>query len=437
VTHWDPAAGTPYVAYAYGYPHKTAYRRFDPPRSLAEVWATEERDALSLYVHVPFCEQRCGFCNLFTTAWAGTDLVARYLDTLARQASRVRAALGEARFARVAVGGGTPTWLPLADLARLLAVVTRVMGADPRAGGSVEASPATLDRDKLALLRAAGFERLSLGVQVFEQGEAKALGRTQTRHEVESAIAMVRSAGFPILNLDLIYGGEGQTLAAWVRTLDDAVLHRPEEIYLYPLYVRPLTGLGRRQRAWADQRLAAYRVGRDRLLGAGYRQVSMRMFRRTDVADQEGPVYCCQQDGMVGLGCGARSYTRTLHYATEYAVGREGVAAILGDYVGCAEDRFATAEYGYLLDPEDERRRFAILSLLQVEGLDLAAYRTRFGSEPSRDLPELDALAPLGLAEHAPERLRLTAAGLERSDAIGPWLSSSRARGLMESYALR
>jgi oxygen-independent coproporphyrinogen-3 oxidase len=431
-------AGTPYASYAYGYPHKTAYRPFDPPRPLAEVWAEEPREALFLYAHVPFCEQRCGFCNLFTTAWAGPDLPGLYLEALARQARQVRAALGEARFARVAIGGGTPTFLSVDQLRRMLAILTDEMGADLRqASGSVEASPATADPEKLALLRESGFTRLSLGVQTFDERESKALGRTQRRNAVEQAIGHVRDAGFSTLNLDLIYGGEGQSPESWVAAVREALVWQPEEIYLYPLYVRPLTGLGRRSRAWDDQRLAAYRAGRDLLLTAGYRQVSMRMFRRGDAPREEGPVYCCQADGMVGLGCGARSYTRELHYSTEYAVGRTGVRAILEDFVRREEDRFSLADYGFALDMEEQRRRFVLLALLQCEGLDLDQYQERFGGDPGDDLPELEGLEPLGLARRDGRRLLLTATGMERSDAIGPWLNSIRVRSLMESYDLR
>ena len=90
----NPLEGTPYAGYAYSYPHKTAYRPQKPTVPLGPLWARERRDALFLYVHVPFCGMRCGFCNLFTRARPPSDLVAGYLDTLARQAARVLDDLG-------------------------------------------------------------------------------------------------------------------------------------------------------------------------------------------------------------------------------------------------------------------------------------------------------------------------------------------------------
>jgi oxygen-independent coproporphyrinogen-3 oxidase len=429
-------ADSAYEGYAYAYPHKTAYRPLRPPVPLREVWSAELREALFLYLHVPFCEMRCGFCNLFTQANPEGDLEARYLTALRRQAVRVRDALGDACFARFAVGGGTPTFLDAAGLEALLDVAANLLGADLLAiSGSVETSPGTAEVDKLALLRARGVTRISLGVQSFIEAEVHAAGRPQKTDEVDSALDRIRSAGFPTLNIDLIYGLPGQTVASWLTSVRAALRHAPEELYLYPLYVRPLTGLGRSRRAWDDLRPACYRAARDLLLDAGYTQLSMRMFRAAHAPDEDGPVYCCQEDGMVGLGCGARSYTRGLHYSGEYAVGAAGVRGLIADYVARPEQSFDWADYGFRLDAEDQRRRYVLQSLLYRNGLDETAYRRRFGTEALDDLPELSELEPLGLARRTPAGLRLTAKGLERSDTIGPWLYSAKVRGLMGDYA--
>jgi oxygen-independent coproporphyrinogen-3 oxidase len=190
-----------------------------------------------------------------------------------------------------------------------------------------------------------------------------------------------------------------------------------------------------------DRRLELYRVGRDFLLERGYEQLSMRMFRRTALPGEErpeGPVYCCQEDGMVGLGCGARSYTRSLHYSTEYAVAPGAVRSLIRDYSQRSEADFESADYGYLLDPEDQLRRYLIQSLLQAEGISLEAYRARFNSSLYDDLPEVALLHEFGLADESQAgRLQLSERGLERSDVIGPWLYSKKARERMERYEWR
>jgi oxygen-independent coproporphyrinogen III oxidase len=431
-------SGSPYASYAYSYPHKTAYRPLEPPVPLGPLWAAERRDALFLYIHVPFCGMRCGFCNLFTKARPPSELVQGYLEALGRQAARTVDDLGGPTFARLAIGGGTPTYLDLADLEVVLDVAERTMGADlGRIPGSVEVSPGTVDAEKLALLRSRGLDRVSIGVESFDEAEVAAVHRPQQGSVVERALGLIREAAFPTLNIDLIYGLPGQTVASWLASVRRALRFAPEELYLYPLYVRPLTGLGRREGEWDDLRLACYREARALLIGEGYSQESMRMFRSLHAHAEVGPAYRCQEDGMVGLGCGARSYTQTLHYASEYAVRTREVGAIITAYASRSAFTFGFADYGFRLDPEDRRRRHVIQSILSPEGLDLAAYARRFGTEATDDLPGLTELGPLGLAERSGDELRLTLEGLERSDAIGPWLESAKVRSLKEGYQWR
>ncbi|WP_406835762.1 STM4012 family radical SAM protein [Streptomyces sp. AHU1] len=434
----------PYQSYTYAYPHKTAYRPLDPRPALRDLWAGESRRSLSLYLHIPFCEVRCGFCNLFTRIGAPGDLTGRYLDAVRRQAAAMREALGDGetpRFANAAFGGGTPTFLEAAELERLCDIAEREMGADLRAIPlSVEASPSTATADRLAVLAERGTTRLSLGVQTFVEEESRAAVRPQRRSEVEAALARIREAAFPVLNIDLIYGIDGQTAASWRHSLDAALAWRPEELYLYPLYIRPLTGLGRHADArtadleWDEQRLRRYREGRDHLLAHGYEQVSMRMFRRADAPPQGPDDYACQTDSMIGLGCGARSYTSTLHYSFDYAVSMREIRGIIDDYT--ATEDFSRALHGRRVDEDEARRRHLLQSLLQAEGLPVADYRLRFGSDPRDDFPsEIGTLVARGwLAHEEDERLRLSAEGLAHSDAIGPEFFSPAVRDAMAAY---
>lgn len=461
-------APRPYESYVYAYPHKTAYRPLPDRPALRELWAGERKDALSLYLHIPFCEVRCGFCNLFTRIGAPDELTTRYLDALDRQATAVHDALtgpgqGAAepvRFAAAAFGGGTPTFLDAGELDRLCDIAEKRMGADLRSVPlSVETSPATATADRLAVLAGRGATRLSIGVQSFVDAEARAAVRPQRRAEVEAALGRIRDARIPVLNIDLIYGIDGQTERTWRQSLDAALAWRPEELYLYPLYIRPLTGLDRLgaggDAAWDAQRLRLYRQGRDLLLAEGYEQVSMRMFRRPDSASggqadgtwaNSSPAggsprtddYACQTDGMIGLGCGARSYTSGLHYSFDYAVDMREIRNIIDTYT--ATEDFSRAEVGRRIDGDEARRRHLLQSLLQAQGMDLAGYRERFGSAPADDFPaELDRFAALGWLDSGagPGLLRLSPEGLAHSDALGPALFSPAVRAAMAEYEVK
>ncbi|MFD1045139.1 hypothetical protein ACFQ1S_05810, partial [Kibdelosporangium lantanae] len=246
------------------------------------------------------------------------------------------------------------------------------------------------------------------------------------------ALAAIRAAGIPVLNIDLIYGITGQTETSWLASLNAALAWQPEELYLYPLYVRPLTGLANRptESEWDSQRLRLYGMGRDHLLAAGYEQHSMRMFRLANAPALGGEDYTCQSDGMVGLGCGARSYTRRLHYSFDYAVAPSAVRGIIDDYVNHSD--FTHAEVGTHLSDEELRRRHLIQSLLQAEGLDKVEYRKRFAADPS--FPELATFVDRGWLTETGSRLRLTEEGMAWSDAIGPALFSPEVRSSMATY---
>ncbi|MCE7079290.1 STM4012 family radical SAM protein [Streptomyces sp. ST2-7A] len=441
------AEGSPYRQYVYAYPHKTAYRPLNPPLPLREVWNGEEVGALSFYAHIPFCGVRCGFCNLFTRVGAPEGLTTAYLDALAREADAVREALGDGgRFATAAIGGGTPTFLTAGELERLFDIVELRMGVDTRAVPlSVETSPDTATTDRLRVLAERGTDRVSIGVQSFVEEEARAAVRPQRREVVDAALDRVRSIGFPVLNIDLIYGIPGQTTDSWRHSLRTALGWRPEELYLYPLYRRPLTGLARHDPAAAGRefdthRMARYREAVEFLIGEGYEQVSMRMFRRIDAPTDGAGDYSCQADGMVGLGCGARSYTSSLHYSFDYAVAAPRVRGLIDDYVAGSRADFAVARHGRRMDTDESRRRFLLQSLLQVEGMESVGYAARFGAPPGEHFPtEMAVLGARGWLSRDPagSRLRLSAEGLAHSDAVGPLFFSPAVRASMEEYLPR
>jgi oxygen-independent coproporphyrinogen-3 oxidase len=241
------------------------------------------------------------------------------------------------------------------------------------------------------------------------------------------------------LNIDLMYGLPGQTEDSWRATLHAALEYRPEELYLYPLYVRPLTTLGKHAAASGeDRRAALYEQARALLHDAGYHRLSLRMFSRVRAYASDATVYCCQDDGMVGLGCGARSYTRALHYSSEWAVGARGVRDIIDRWIARDEASFAVADYGFALDDDEQRRRFVILSLLSVDGLEFETYRAHFGDLPLHHFPQLRELLDRRLAaKYKSGHWVLTDDGLALADAIGPWLYSDAVRARMASFELR
>jgi oxygen-independent coproporphyrinogen-3 oxidase len=385
---------------------------------------------------------RCGFCNLFTTPNPTDETETRYVESLERQADVLRETPGIARrtISRAAFGGGTPTFLSSTNLERVLTVAARFVDLT-EVPFSVETSPRTANTEKLGLLRQFGTDRISMGVQSFVESEVRAVGRAQQNTLVFAALERIRQAGFPTLNLDLMYGLPEQTTETWAQSLDQVLRWEPEELYLYPLYVRPLTGMDGKApldaAAWDAQRLAFYRQGRMQLLSSGYEQVSLRFFRKKEAGSTHTSSDAVGGN-LVGLGCGARSYTSALHYSSDWAVGRAHVRGIVSDYTTRTHNDFAVADYGVWLTVEEQKRRYLIYSLLQqAEGVLLVPYQSRFGSELMEDFPHLEDLEEHGLAALDADSLHLTERGWEFADVLGPWLTSAAMKAQMKDYVLK
>lgn len=421
-------------AYAYSYPHKSSYHLLSPPEPIARIWKNEDVRQLSLYVHIPFCEMRCGFCNLFTQSQPMDEFVDDYLQTLSRQIRVIRRDIPDATFGQFAVGGGTPTFLTSRQLEHLFMMIEDSFELSiSDLPTSVETSPSTATDERLGLLREVGIQRISIGVQSFVNEETKGLGRPQNLEQTHQALQRIRQFGFPVLNIDLIYGDPHQTLDSWSQSLAEALNYHPEELYLYPLYIRPQTGLARAGSSLTHHRSDLYRYARDLLCSQGYQQTSLRCFRRDGLIEPSSDT--CQRDGMIGLGCGARSYTRQLHYATRFAVTQAGVKTILDDWVRQTDDELAMATHGIVLMENEQRRRFLIMSLLQVDGMPISEYEQRFQSSPYADCPELRELDIRNwLDDSCSGRLRLNNTGLEHSDEAGPLLYSATVRQRLQEF---
>jgi oxygen-independent coproporphyrinogen-3 oxidase len=216
-----------------------------PEDALAGLDATP----LGIYVHVPYCTTRCGYCD-FNTYVAGEDGGSSegYLDGVRRELALARAVLGEQAppVATVFVGGGTPTILPVEELAAILGEIAGCFGLAPDAEITTEANPESVDPAKLEAFRAAGFNRISLGMQSAVPAVLDLLDRVHTPGRAIEAAGEARAAGFEQVSLDLIYGTPGESAADWRASLEAALSADPDHISTYSLVVEPGTRLAAR-----------------------------------------------------------------------------------------------------------------------------------------------------------------------------------------------
>ncbi len=422
-----------YEQYTYSYPHKHTYRPLTQKVNLKKVWEQEDTSNLFAYLHIPFCEMRCGFCNLFTIA-NPKEGVGQYLDALQIEALTYKEVIGPTNFEEYAIGGGTPTFLSATELARMLAIFKEDLGVNTQLKyGSIEASPKSITEEKIQLIEAYGINRISMGVQSWITAETKLLGRPQTPEIVREAVELIKKATVPEFNLDLIYGIYGQTKTSWLYSLESTIAYEPTEIFLYPLYTRPLTGLSKMQQTSVDNRLTLYRIGRDFLKNNGYIQTSMRCFRKENAPTITNN-YAATTDGMIGIGAGARSYTKKLHYSTNYAVTRKATKAIIHAY--SLKEDFKTIDYGVYLDNKEQMNRFFIKSLIDGGVLSPEKFKRQFGRD-CLSFPIIQQLLDEKCLEWTANYLQLSEAGMEMEDAIGPLFFSDTVRQLMQVFELK
>ncbi|MBB4930306.1 oxygen-independent coproporphyrinogen-3 oxidase [Lipingzhangella halophila] len=331
-----------------------------------------------VYVHVPFCVTRCGYCDFNT--YTASELHSADGEATASRETYADLAIAEIRFARqvlgtvdvpvrtVFIGGGTPTLLPAEDLGRVLAAIGEEFGLEPDAEVTTEANPETVDPDYLRRLRANGYTRVSFGMQSARQHVLRVLDRTHTPGRPEQCVAWAREAGFDHVNLDLIYGTPGETDDDWHASLRAAIDADPDHVSAYSLIVEEGTRLAARVRrgelsetdgdTLADRYLAAEHA----LTEAGFHCYEVSNWARgTAARSRHNRLYWTGGDWW-GVGPGAHSHVGgTRWWNVKHPA---AYAARLADGVSPGQAR-------EVLDASDQRFERILLELRIAEGCPL------------------------------------------------------------------
>jgi oxygen-independent coproporphyrinogen-3 oxidase len=377
---------------------------------------------LCLYVHVPFCETRCSFCEYTVVRRDEIPGMRPYVDDLLREFDLYRDALGNSprRFHGFDIGGGTPAFLPADEIARIVEKARATFAFTAASDISIETTPkiAAAEPDKLAAYRRLGIDRVSMGLQVIEPDLLKILNRSENgidRHR--RAVDNIRDAGFRRLNVDLMYGFAGQNLEGWRATLQHAIDLGPEYITLYRMRYK-LTRISHQASHVAlDTVRPMIRLAKAMLSGAGYHANPGKTTYSRIAGDVGTSSYLARRviDGMpyLGLGLGAQSFTDTTIAYNDGAVGKN----LLPYRRSLAAGRLPIQDL-YDLPARQMMGKMCAVSFYFGE-IDRAAFLAKFGVALEAVFP--DALAFLlarGLMEWTPRSLRLTPDGALRVNGV-------------------
>ncbi len=379
----------------------------------------EARGAISLYVHIPFCEKICWYCGCNTSAANRADRVASYLDALHHEIALVGERMPEgAQVSRIAFGGGSPNGISPIDFVRIVDTLTLHFGVS-RPTMSIELDPRTLGREWASVIGAIGIERASLGVQTFSPRLQEAIGRVQPAEMIETSTALLRQAGVRSLNFDLMYGLPGQSMADLSDSLEQTVALGADRIALFG-YAHVPHMIARQRKIDASdlpdaaQRFAMAAFGYGYLLDAGYVPVGFDHFARPGdslaQAVTEGTLRRNFQgftedpaDVLLGLGASAISGFPGLLAQNEKNTGRYRMML--------SQDRLSVNR-GIVRSAEDQRRGTVIEQLL-CQG------RARIEPGLRREaIPLLTPYLEAGLCEVAGEDLVIAPGGLPYARSI-------------------
>ncbi len=426
-----------YKQYMYSYPHKTAYQTMRDIH-LKDFAGRLTEGENSLYFHIPFCQTKCGYCNLFSVTGQSKDGMHAYVDAMQRQAEQLAGILPEeVRFTDLTLGGGTPLILPELLLRRVFRMAREYFAFDSeKYPVVVETSPNQTTEEKLVLLKEEGVTRISIGIQSFQPEELSALHRFHTTEAAVKALKAIKKAEFDCMNVDLIYGIPGQSIDSLRDTLKRALEFEPEEMFIYPLYVKPGTALYRQGMKPSELAFSMYEFVREYLKEEGYQQHSMRRFVKNGAgSSQKLPEALCGFGNTISVGCGGRSYIGDLHFCTPYTVGQKQCLAVLQDYI--EREDYLQITHGYLLSAEEQKRRYVIKHILFGRGINRKDYHSHFGTEVQEDFPLLREWEQADYITSGEGFVSLTEKGFALSDYLGPQLISSEVRERSENFYKR
>lgn len=359
---------------------------------------------MALYIHIPFCRRRCKYCS-FVSFDSIEDNIPAYVNAVKKELE-LRSC--DCHIRSIYFGGGTPSLLSIRQLTEILSSIDKYYTIADNAEITIEANPGTVDYKYLEGIKAAGINRLSLGIQSFNDAELQMLGRTHSSKEAVEAIKEVREAGFDNLNIDLIYGLPGQTVGDWKKNLLKAIKVNPEHISLYALTLEHEEALfkeiksGKLPEISADTSASQYELAEDLLQKHGYKHYEISNWAKPGRECRHNLVYW-QECAYIGAGVAAHSYVGKR---------RTGNTGDLDKYIASlSQNSLPPLEVNEEITPELEIAESIILGLRLCDGICLQDFEKRFGVDiMKRYSHQIEELLDFELIE-IDKNIRLTLQG--------------------------
>jgi oxygen-independent coproporphyrinogen-3 oxidase len=371
-------------------------------------------DPIGLYLHIPYCLHKCGYCD-FNSHNINEAEMESYVQVLLSEMEHAAEGAKDRQVNTIFFGGGTPTTLPFADLARILKACRQHFQVDPQAEITCEANPATIPQTDLMQLREAGFNRLSIGVQSFDPDELKRLERVHSIDEIYLTVERARQSKFENLSLDLMFALPGQTVERWQNNLQKALGLEPDHISAYNLTIEPDTvfykqqAQGQLKMPLDDFQRELFEITINTLTGAGYEHYEISNYAQPGKQSRHNLNYWVDGE-YIGLGAGASSF---------YNGDRFKNINLPARYIARINESQTAVESRETPDRRQHMGEAVMLGLRLRAGLSLSQFEKQF-SIPFQNAfgDTVSRLKQMGLIELHDDHAALTREGLFLADSV-------------------
>lgn len=367
-----------------------------------------------LYIHIPFCKAKCNYCDF--NSYAGIEgMAGPYFNALEREIDGWAPKLKNSSISSVFIGGGTPSLVESELITHLMDSCRNSFNIIPGAEITIESNPGTLTLEKLKAYRAAGINRLSIGLQACQDRLLKLMGRIHTIEQFDENYRLAVEAGFDNVNLDLIFGLPGQTPEEWKETLEHAVRPGVTHLSCYSLKIEEGTEFARRV---DNGELLPAEDELDREMYACAREIlSQKGFKHYEISNFALPWYECSHnlvywraEEYIGIGAGAHSYAGGRRFNNIYGV---------GEYIDKAGSPEQLHENIQEIDRQESMSEYMILGLRLIDGVKAADFEARYGESLEKVYGEkLGKLVGMELVERTGDNYRLTSYGLDIANMV-------------------
>lgn len=425
--------------YVHTYPHKRAYRPLTGKYAdLRNIW-NEKITYLNLYVHIPFCDKKCSYCNLFSTVYQESEkksLYELYVEKVIEEIDLYSSLINkDAKIMSLYFGGGTPSVLSAIQLGKIIGKFKEVFpNWDDGVEVCMECAPETLTKEYLTSLKKIGIKRISVGIQSFNENELNLINRSNSIDNFKQIHEYAHQIGLAT-NIDLIYGLPKQSKESALHNVSEVIRMQPETVTIYPLAIRKLTGLENVNHSDVmsmTEKYALFDDLRTLLENNEYSCQTVVRFVRTNTSTYQQQRYEYQGIPTLGVGCGARSYAPNVHYCMSYKVKDSLVKAVIDEYMksNINEVKFD----GFVFDEDELKRKYVSLTLLDP-GINTVDYTEKFGTSVLEDFEnEFDALFENSLISQNDDNIILTKKGRKYCDIAVSIFESNRVTELYKSY---